>query len=119
MAVDQHRGRGFPVHQQAGTAHDVGQQACIGKGGRGRAKAMARRDVIILEQGGPEGVIALFGRKDKAGLPGAKAPYRTFYGDVLQQLGAAAGKDQDAHVHGPGLLVTKAGGGGATGPTRC
>ena len=119
MAVDKHRGRGFPMQQQTGAAHDVGQQARIGKGGRGRAQPVAGRDAIVVEQGSPEGVIPSFRRKDEAGLPGTETPYRTFYGDMLQQLGAAAGKDQDTHAHDQTSCITKAGGDGASGPTRC
>ena len=39
--------------------------------------------------------------------------------DMLRQLGAAADKDQDAHAHDQASCITKAGGDGASGPTRC
>lgn len=52
MAVDQHRGRGFSLYQQTGPAHDVGQQARIGKGCRGGAQPVAGADGVVLQQGG-------------------------------------------------------------------
>lgn len=86
MAVDQHRGRGFSLYQQTGPAHDVGQQARIGKGCRGGAQPVAGADGVVLQQGGPEGVIPLFSGEDKTGFPGPERSYRTFHRDMLQQL---------------------------------